>query len=145
MIDSIFGEVRKTIEVCSGSVKSERGCYTVDVNPKTKPNLVDNGERLASIPDNSFERWRCDPPYSINAARSMYGTRLPNTMKLLKAGARVCKPGALMFLLLGPKNHQWCPKGIKRIGWIALTIVPCNEIRCLNIFLKTRLGNGSLN
>jgi len=68
----------------------------------------------------------------------MYKTGLPNTMKLLRAGARVCKPGALMFLLLGSKNHRWCPRWIKRIGWIALTIVPVNEIRCLNIFVKLR-------
>jgi hypothetical protein len=36
-----------------------------------------------------------------------------NTMKLLKAGARVCKSGALMFLLLGPKNYQICLYKIK--------------------------------
>jgi hypothetical protein len=31
--------------------------------------------------------------------------------ELLKAGARVCKPGSLMFLLLGPRNYQICPIG----------------------------------
>jgi hypothetical protein len=61
---------------------------------------------------------------------------LPVTGKLLKAGARVCKVGSLMFLLLGPQNYQMCPAGVKRIGWIAITIVPNNEIRCLNIFYK---------
>ena len=48
----------------------------------------------------------------------MYGTDLPRTIELLKAGARVCKIGSLMFLLLGPQNYQMCPTGIKRIGWI---------------------------
>lgn len=48
----------------------------------------------------------------------------------------VCRPGSLMFLLLGAQNYQMCPKGVKRIGWIAITIIPNNEMRCLNIFLK---------
>ena len=46
----------------------------------------------------------------------MYNTSLPEAAKLLKAGARVCKVGSLMFLLLGPKNYQICPQGVKRIG-----------------------------
>jgi hypothetical protein len=63
-------------------------------------------------------------------------TSLPAPIKLLKVEARVCKVGSLMFLLLGPKYYQMCPKGVKRIGWIAITIVPNNEVRCLNIFKK---------
>jgi hypothetical protein len=55
---------------------------------------------------------------------------------LLQAGARVCEVGSLMFLLLGPQNYQWHPKGVKRIGWIAITVVPNNEVRALNIFYK---------
>ena len=41
-----------------------------------------------------------------------------------------------MFLLLGPQNYQICPPGVKRIGWIAITVVPNNELRALHIFLK---------
>jgi hypothetical protein len=54
----------------------------------------------------------------------MHGTILPESAKLLKSGGRVCKVGSLMFLLLGPKNYQICPQGVKRIGWIELTVVP---------------------
>jgi hypothetical protein len=64
------------------------------------------------------------------------GSSYPDTMKLLKAGARVCKPGSLLFLLLGPKNYQICPKGVRRIGLVLITIVPNNEIRALNIYYK---------
>ena len=66
----------------------------------------------------------------------MYGTDLPRTIELLKAGARVCKVGSLMLLLLGPQNYQWHPTGIKRIGCVLITVVPNNEIRCLNIYYK---------
>jgi hypothetical protein len=139
MIDYLFGPEDNTIEVCSSSVKgrnSDGNCFTVDVNANTNPDLVADAQTLKGIPDNSFNRWRADPPYNEATAEDMYNTKLPNTGKLLTAGARVIKPGSLMFLLLGPQNYQWCSKGIKRIGWVAITIVPNNELRALHIFYK---------
>ena len=141
MIDSIFGKEEDTIEVCSGMVRKNytlngNHCVTVDINPKTNPDLVADGQALSSIANSTFNRWRCDPPYRMETAREMFGTDLPATIKLLNAGARVCKVGSLMFLLLGPKNYQMCPQGVKRIGWIGLTVVPNNEVRSLNIYYK---------
>jgi hypothetical protein len=140
MIDNIFDYEPNTIEVCSRSVAGgNKGghCFTVDINPDCKPDLVTSGETLEGIADNEFDRWRCDPPYNELTASSMYGTELPSTAKLLQAGARVCKEGALMFLLLGPTNYQSCPVGVIRIGSIVISVVPNNEWRTLNIFLKT--------
>jgi hypothetical protein len=142
MIDNIFGREDNTIEVCSGSVRGRVNgelfstCFTIDINPETEPDLVEDAQTLNSVPNNKFNRWRCDPPYNQNTAQKMYGTSLPVTGELLKAGARVCKVGALLFLLLGPQNHQWCPRGVKRIGWVAITIVPNNELRAMNIYYK---------
>jgi hypothetical protein len=139
MIDSIFGKEDNTIEVCSGSVRgrgSSYTCFTVDINPETRPDLVADAQILDGVSNNEFSRWRCDPPYNENTAQKMYRTKLPVTSELLKAGVRVCKVGALLFLLLGPQNYQWCPPGVKRIGWIAITVVPNNELRALNIFYK---------
>lgn len=110
MIDSIFGKVENTIEVCSGSMRSA-DCFTVDINPDTNPALIDDGQELYKVPDAQFDRWRCYPPYNLKTAEKMYGTELPNTGRLLKSGARVCKIGSLMFLLLGPQNYQICPPG----------------------------------
>jgi hypothetical protein len=67
----------------------------------------------------------------------MYGTSLPKTAKLLQSGTRVCKEGAVMFLLLGSTNYQSCPAGVIRIGSIVISVIPNNEWRTLNIFLKT--------
>ena len=133
MIDNIFGKEPNTIEVCSDDVT---GCFTVDIAP-TNPTVMDDAQYLNKIESDRFNRWRCDPPYNEATAKKMYGTDLPSTAKLLKAGARVCKSGSLMFLLLGPQNYQACPNGVKRIGWIAITVVPNNEIRALHIFYKT--------
>ena len=51
MIDTLFGKEDNTIEVCSGNVKED--CFTVDINPDTKPNLVSDGQKLDGIP-----RWK---------------------------------------------------------------------------------------
>ena len=123
-------------ECGEGEGEGDRACFTVDINPETKPDLVADGQKLDGIPNNRFNRWRCDPPYNPETAKKMYRTGLPVTGELLKAGARVCKVGSLMFLLLGPQNYQWCPAGVKRIGWVAITVVPNNELRALHIFYK---------
>jgi hypothetical protein len=56
MIDNVFGKDQNTIEVCSGS----GNCFSVDINPETKPDLVDDGQKLESIPSSKFSRWRYD-------------------------------------------------------------------------------------
>lgn len=136
MIDNLFGEDKNTIEVCSYLIKGNKNLFTVDLNPDYEPDHVGDGQNLVGISSNSFTRWRCDPPYNEKSAEKMYNTTVPSPIRLLKAGARVIKPKSLMFLLLGPKNYQWHPKGVKRIGIILMTIVPNNEIRALNIYLK---------
>jgi hypothetical protein len=136
MIENLFGESKKTIEVCSYKIQGNKNLFTVDINPDYKPHLVADGQDLSDLNDNQFTRWRCDPPYNAATAKKMYNCDVPSPIKLLKAGARLITPGSLMFLLLGPQNYQWHPKGTKRIGIITMTVVPNNEIRALNIYLK---------
>jgi hypothetical protein len=140
MIDNLFGFESNTIEVCSRSVHGRNrngSCFTVDINPRCNPDLVTNGETLEGIASDQFDRWRCDPPYNEQTAREMYETDRPNTGKLLRAGSRVCKEGALMFWLLGPTNYQSCPPGVVRIGSVVISVIPNNEWGTLNIFLKS--------
>jgi len=138
MIENLFGRQENTIEVCSRSVQD---VFTVDIDPNCKPTRVTDGQTLAGLPNEIFDRWRCDPPYNERTAREMYHCFLPNTAELLQAGSRVCKKGSLLFLLLGPQNYQYCPPNLVRIGWIAITIVPNNELRALHIYLKVSDSN----
>ena len=87
---------------------------------------------MEGIASNEFDRWRCDPPYNEKTAREMYGTELPKISELLKAGARVCKEGSLLFLLLGPTNYQTCPAGVVRVGAVVISVIPNDEWRTLN-------------
>jgi len=134
MLDHVFGTEEKTIEVCSGTARSY---FTVDINPEHNPDLVADGQLLSAIQANSFNRWRCDPPYNVKTAKEMYGTELPSLGKLLTEGARVVKPGSLMFLLCS-QNYQWCPSNCKRIGLVYISVIPNNETRILNIYVKKR-------
>ena len=83
MIENIFGKENNTIEVCSRSVKSSTrssslssssasGCFTVDINAETKPDLVGDAQTLEGIPNNKFNRWRCDPPYNHNTVKNVW-------------------------------------------------------------------------
>lgn len=135
MIDNLFGPDEETIEVCSGQFSDDH-VYTVDINPDNHPSYVGDAQDLAQLPPGAFTRWRADPPYNAATALSMYNCALPNFNSLLREGMRVVKPNSLLFLLLGPTNFQIHPKGLKRIGIIFITLVPNNEVRCLNIYLK---------
>ena len=124
MIDNIFGKENNLIEVCSNSVRGSKNspCFTVDINPDTKPDLVDDGQVLQNVPDNKFKRWRCDPPYNQDTAQKMYQTPLPKTIDLLRAGARVCKVGWFASLLIAwatelPVVSCRCPE-----NWVNLCI-----------------------
>ena len=129
MIDELFGSSTSLnmIECCSGDVKAKSNLYTVDINKDKHPSLVCDAQALPAKLTNSFDRWDCDPPYNHNTATKMYDTKLPSFSRLLTEGARVVKPGGLLFFLIGNKNMQWCPPSLTRIGLLFCTIVPLQE------------------
>lgn len=135
MIDAVFGKAVHTFEACSGNVKSDINTTTADIRFGDNVDMVVDCQNLDTMIINSFDRWRCDPPYNAEAAKKMWNCELPDNMKLLKAGSRIVRPGGLLFLLLS-QNYQWRPKELKRVGCILMTIVPNNEIRACNIYLK---------
>jgi len=137
-IDETFGPEENTIEVCSRTVKGLNqggSCFTVDINPEFKPDLVADGQDLAEIPANKFSRYRCDPPYNAKTAKEMYNTELPSEYKLLLEGARVVKPGSLLFLLHEHSTNSNIP-GLQKIGFIHVTALPNRTARILNIYVK---------
>jgi hypothetical protein len=140
MIDYVFGAEPNTIEVCSRTVEvdSKRTAFSVDLDPEKKfnPSLRTDGQVLQGVDNGIYSRYRADPPYNISTAKSMFGTDLPNFKRLVEAGARVCKVGSLLFLLLGPDNYQHCPAGVMRVGLITISVIPNNELRCLNVYYK---------
>jgi hypothetical protein len=86
MIDSVFGKEDNTNELCSGMIRKYRytSCYTVDINPETNPDLVDDVQILSSVLKNRFNRWTRDPPYNDKTAKEMYGINLPSPINCFK-------------------------------------------------------------
>jgi ribosomal protein L31 len=139
MLEEIFGRCSSSgeqIEVCSGWIGGIPNLMTVDINPERHPVYIGDGQSLPPDWNNRFDRWHSDPPYNERNAKKMYGTQLPSWSKLLTEGARITKPGGLLFLLLGNVNMQWHPKGTTRIGWLVLSIIPNQEARAIHIYLK---------
>jgi hypothetical protein len=137
LLEEVFGiSPGEAIEVCSGGVTSRLDLTTVDINPEMHPSHVGDGQFLPKEWENRFYRWYADPPYNVKTAKLMYGTTFPSWTKILAEGARVTKPGGLLFLLLGDANMQWHPEELIRIGWITLTIVPNQESRAIHIYYK---------
>jgi hypothetical protein len=135
----LFGRctaLQNEIEVCSGDIIKGYNLVTVDVNKSKNPTYVLDAQNLPEKWSDRFDRWNCDPPYSGHAAKEMYGTEMPSISRLLTEGARVTKPGGLLFCLLGNVNLQWSPKSTIRIGRISMTIVPNQEVRALHCYLK---------
>jgi len=136
MLDNVFGYEKNTIETCSHSVNG-RNIFTVDINPKYNPTVVDDAQVLSKISDRSFNRYRSDPPYNKATARRMYNCKLLNVGKLLDAASRVIVDRSLVFLLLGPVNRQpHYLSGLKKIGHVALSVILNSEMRCLHIYYK---------
>jgi DNA modification methylase len=142
MLEEIFGTcnpLEEQIEVCSGWVKNAPNLMTVNINPERHPVHVGDGQSLPKEWDNRFDRWSADPPYNEQTAEKMYGTQLPSWSKLLTEGARVTKPGGLLFLLMGDVYLH--PKGTMKIGWLVLSIAPNQEARAIHIYLKNADAN----
>ncbi|MGC2308624.1 MAG: hypothetical protein WA461_09480 [Nitrososphaeraceae archaeon] len=135
--EEVFGESSgEEIEVCSRWVMSSPNLITVDINPLRHPTYEGDAQYLPKEWEERFQRWYADPPFNSKTAKQMYGTAFPSWTKLLAEGARVTKPRGLLFLLMGSVNMQWHPKELIRIGWIAITIIPNQEVRALHIYLK---------
>jgi hypothetical protein len=135
LLEEVFGiSPGEAVEVCSGWITAD--LITVDMNPARHPTYIGDGQCLPEDWENRFYRWYADPPYNAKTAEKMYGTAFPSWSKLLAEGARVTKPGGLLFLLLGDVNMQWHPEELIRIGWITLSVVPNQESRAIHCYLK---------
>lgn len=140
-IESCFGREPDTMELCSRYVQADgiHTKYTVDINKKFNPTFCCDAQTLSILPPSlRVKRIRADPPYNEKTAREMYGTSLPDFYKLLEAGSRHLELGGLFFLLLGPYNYQnnVDALGLRRVGLVAIFVVPNKEIRACNIFQK---------
>ena len=87
----------RVLHLCSGSM--QRG-VRVDIRPETNPDVVCDA-RHTPFEDESFDWIMCDPPYSAEYARNLYGTEkdYPKPGQLMKEASRLLRPGGRVGLL----------------------------------------------
>lgn len=95
----LLGDVRRDeiLHVCSGTLGPVEK-WTIDVRVEARPRVVADGAALP-FHDSCFRAVLCDPPYSEQYARNLYGTKNPRPSWLLKEAARVVKPGGHIGML----------------------------------------------
>jgi hypothetical protein len=95
----LLGDVNRdeVLHICSGTL-GPRERWTVDMRLAARPSVVARGESLPFL-DASFKAACIDPPYTEEYARNLYRSEFPRPSHLLKAAARVVKPGGRIGLL----------------------------------------------
>ena len=120
----------KVLHLCSGSML--RG-IRVDIRPETNPTVVADA-RKTPFADGSFRWIMCDPPYSEEYAKNLYGTEAnyPKPGELLREATRLLEPGGRVGLL-----HFQVPmfrKPLRLVGVWGITTGLGYNIRAWSVF-----------
>jgi hypothetical protein len=130
--ETLGADPDKVLHLCSGSV---RGGYTVDIRPEMKPDIIADC-RNTPFPDESWEWIMCDPPYSEEYAKNLYGTEkdYPKPGQILKEACRLLKVGGRVGILhfQVPMSH----KPLRLVGVWGITTGAGYAIRAWSVFEK---------
>lgn len=88
----------EVLHVCSGALGDDVGGLRVDLRAEARPHVRADGCRLP-FRDGVFAGVLLDPPYSIEYAEELYGTKYPRPSHLLAEAARVVRPGGAVGFL----------------------------------------------
>ena len=105
----------------------------VDIKSETEPHVVADAHSLP-FADNSFNLVICDPPYSNELSKSVYGTGKIIYKKWVAEAVRVCKVGghvAVYHFKMLPR-----PEGTTYHRRIFLGVRIWHHLRCVGIFQK---------
>lgn len=82
---ALFPDKQRVLHLCSGRVDlSLMPGKTVDINPKMKPDYVDDAESLTLVPVEEFDLVMADVPYSCEDCEH-YGTPMLNRNRVIEA------------------------------------------------------------
>jgi hypothetical protein len=97
-IHALFPEKQRVLHLFSGKVDlSALPGDTVDVNAALKPTFVDDAQKLATVPLESYDLILADPPYSIEDAER-YRTTMVKRNTVMRALERVAPGTHIVWL-----------------------------------------------
>lgn len=125
------------LHVCSGALGPEEGGFRVDIRQAARPDVRADGRQLP-FRDGSFGSVMIDPPYSVEYAQDLYGSKYPRPSHLLAEDSRVVSPGGTIGFLhfLVP-----CPPAGCRFEHVFGVTTGCGyRIRAFTIFRRDQSG-----
>jgi SAM-dependent methyltransferase len=131
-------ERREILHICSGCLPRGEG-IRVDIRPDARPDVVADATELP-FADDTFAAAMCDPPYSADYARRLYGVKYPRPSHVLREAVRVVRPGGIVAFVHYIQPSP--PKGSTFVkGWAASTGFNM-PIRAVSLYQKhhPRLG-----
>lgn len=103
----------------------------VDVNPDLRPDVVADAHELP-FDDNSFEAVICDPPYSNDESREIYGTGPLRTAAWMREAVRVSSRYVVTYhVRMLPR-----PRGTRLVRVVVVLLRPGHSARICQIHVK---------
>lgn len=121
---------KTVIHLCGGTFKED---ITADIKPDVQPTIVCDA-RQTPFKDSVANLVLIDPPYGFEFSRFKYNTGCPSPTKLLREGARICKPGGYVGLLHLLIPHK--PADCELVAVIGVSCGPNMRIRAFTVFRK---------
>ena len=90
----------------------------VDIKPDVKPDIIADAHNLP-FRDNIFDLVLCDPPYSDEYSKKLYGTGSIRYGEYSKEAARVCRFGGFLAIY----HKVWKPKPSNDLSYFAVIVV----------------------
>lgn len=134
-IKSLFPDKKNCLHLFSGKVDTELfPGKTVDLNPETNPDYLDDAQTLCGVPLEDFDLILADPPYSIEDCEHYQTTMVKRNVVMRSLGTRLQSGAHVVWLdqvLPMFRKDQFCIEAV--IGMVKSTN---HRFRVITVFKR---------
>lgn len=136
-VRALFPDKKRVLHLFSGKVDlAVLPGKTVDINPKLKPDYVDDAQTLEKVPLERFDLVLADPGYSVEDCEH-YGTTMVKRNKVMKALGRRLLPGTFV-VWLDQVLPMYRKDQFSVYGHIGMVKSTNHRFRVVNIFRRRK-------